>query len=49
MDLDRAVEIVKYGIHARPKMANEAERREALRIVLNHPETWEELLWSHKY
>lgn len=46
VNLERAVEIVKYGRHyARPRVKNDAEFREALLLVENHPEVWPELRW----
>ena len=43
---DRAVELVKYGLYAQPKMKNEAEYREAVRHVANRPDLWDQLPWK---
>ena len=47
MELEKAIDIVKWGPYARPA-PTEAQKKQALDVVLEHPEVWEELLWSHK-
>lgn len=48
MMLERALEIVKWGLYAKPAAASEAEKMEALRLVLAHPEVWDDLMWMRK-
>ena len=45
MTPERAVEICKYGEHARPK-ASEKDRRTAFRMVLNDPALRNSLRWA---
>mgnify|MGYP000418456853 CR=1 FL=1 len=47
MNLDRAIEIVKWGLYARKPLPTEADKKEALRMVMNKPEVWDEIMWSH--
>lgn len=48
MTIERAIEIVKWGVYAEPKIRTEAEKREAYRMVLNTPDVWDQILWGYK-
>jgi len=46
MKMERAIELVKWGLYAKPPAKNEAERREALRMVLQDKEARKMIGWT---
>ncbi len=49
MDVDRAVEILKWGVYAKGQKGQHPtakEKQEALRIVLNHPTARYRISWT---
>jgi hypothetical protein len=45
--MERAIDIVKYSLYARPT-PTEAEKKEATRMVINNPEVWDDIMWGDK-
>jgi len=51
MTLDEAIELVKYGNYAKGQKGQHptnAKREEALRMVLNNPDVWDQIMWGDK-
>ena len=46
MTRERAIEIIRWGVYAKPAIKNEAERQAAIEYVKTHPDTWEEIQWT---
>lgn len=47
MKIERAIDIVKWGVYAHNSYT-EAEKKEALRMVINDPDVWDQLMWGDK-
>ena len=48
MDIERAVEIVKWGRHYARPTPTDAEYRQSLELVIENPDYWGEILWGDK-